>query len=95
MLYAAATRRESDGLRAGPDVHPPAEGGASLRASGWENEGVAGGRQWRHTDSKPRRTDQPITVKTRWSRQLNRPSAPVEFPEVGGSDQLALDEVGA
>lgn len=96
MLYAAATRAaKAMGYARVQTYTLPAEGGASLRASGWENEGVAGGRQWRHTDGKPRRTDQPITVKTRWSRQLNPTVGPVDFPEVGGSDQLALDEVGA
>ena len=53
----------------------PIEGGASLRASGWVCEGDAGGGQWKHTDGKPRRTDQPTDVKSRWSRNLvNRES---------------------
>lgn len=96
MLYAAAARAaRAMGYERIQTYTLPEEGGASLRATGWENQGPAGGRQWRHTDGKPRRTDQPITVKTRWSRQLNPTVGPVEFPEVGGSDQLALDEVGA
>lgn len=47
--------------------------GTSLRASGWEWETWAGGGQWRHTDGKPRRTDQPTGLKQRWVRHLNRP----------------------
>lgn len=54
----------------------PTEGGASLRASGWVEEGAAGGGQWKHTDGRPRRTDQPTDVKTRWAKswQQNRPN---------------------
>ena len=47
--------------------------GISLKASGWICEGLAGGGQWSHTDGKPRRTDQPIGFKTRWSKILNKP----------------------
>lgn len=42
--------------------------GTSLKASGWINEGEAGGGQWKHTDGKPRRTDQPVTLKQKWAR---------------------------
>jgi hypothetical protein len=64
-----------------------AEDGTSLKASGWVCEGTAGGGQWKHTDGKPRRTDQPTELKTRWSRLLNdRPYVPVTVPE---TDELA------
>lgn len=46
------------------------ETGTSLAAAGWTCEGFAGGGQWKHTDGKDRRTDQPICVKQRWSRKL-------------------------
>jgi hypothetical protein len=59
----------------------PSEGGASLRASGWQDEGDAGGGQWKHTDGKPRRTDQPIGVKTRWALNFSRPSIALLIPE--------------
>lgn len=49
------------------------EHGTSLRAAGWEYEGTAGGGQWKHTDGKPRRTDQPTGMKGRWARWLNEP----------------------
>jgi hypothetical protein len=46
------------------------ENGVSLKASGWVCEGEAGGGQWKHTDGKPRRTDQPIERKQRWVKVL-------------------------
>lgn len=75
ILYAAAARAGlALGFRRIQTYTLPIEGGASLRASGWIEEGAAGGGQWKHTDGKPRRTDQPIDVKTRWMRPLaNRP----------------------
>lgn len=51
------------------------ESGVSLRASGFTDEGPAGGGQWKHTDGKPRRTDQPIEPKRRWARPLNARTA--------------------
>jgi len=47
------------------------EKGYSLIASGWKCEGIFGGGQWRHTDGKPRRQDQPICKKKRWCKILN------------------------
>ena len=46
------------------------EPGTSLKAAGWTDEGEAGGGQWKHTDGKPRRTDQPIELKRRYARTL-------------------------
>ena len=48
----------------------PEEGGASMRASGFTFLGEAGGGQWKHTDGKPRRTDQPVQVKHKWIRRF-------------------------
>ena len=71
ILYAAAARAGlALGFRRIQTYTLPEEGGASLRAAGWVNEGDAGGGQWKHTDGKPRRTDQPTSIKTRWSKQL-------------------------
>jgi hypothetical protein len=56
------------------------EHGVTLRASGWICEGLAGGGQWKHTDGNPRRTDQPIGMKTRWRRVLNQSRTLIEFP---------------
>lgn len=44
------------------------EDGTSLKASGWQMESTSPGGQWKHTDGKPRRTDQPTQPKTRWAK---------------------------
>jgi hypothetical protein len=44
------------------------EPGISLKASGWIMEAITSGGQWKHTDGKPRRTDQPTEPKQRWAR---------------------------
>jgi len=43
------------------------EPGISLKASGWIMEAITSGGQWKHTDGKPRRTDQPTEPKQRWA----------------------------
>jgi len=48
------------------------EDGASLKASGWFLDGWTPGGQWKHTDGKPRRTDQPTMPKHRYVRVLNK-----------------------
>ena len=48
------------------------EDGTSLKASGWFLEGWSPGGQWKHTDGKPRRTDQPTMPKHRYVRVLNK-----------------------
>lgn len=48
------------------------ENGISLKASGWVCESVSPGGQWKHTDGRPRRTDQPISPKTRWAKVFRR-----------------------
>lgn len=57
------------------------ETGVSLRAAGWVYEGVAGGGQWKHTDGKPRRTDQPTCLKGRWSKVFGNPHPQIMFPK--------------
>ena len=47
------------------------ENGASLKASGWVFESVSAGGQWKHTDGKPRRTDQPTSPKHKYVKVLN------------------------
>lgn len=84
ILYAAAARAgKALGYRRIQTYTLPSEGGASLRASGWIEEGDAGGGQWVHTDGKPRRTDQPTDVKTRWALTLNP-----DFPEITMPDAV-------
>ena len=53
------------------------EPGITLKASGWKCDGEAGGGQWKHTDGKPRRTDQPTSKKMRWSLGLNTNELPI------------------
>ena len=91
VLYAAAARAgKALGFKKIQTYTLPVEGGASLRASGWTNEGDAGGGQWKHTDGKPRRTDQPIDTKTRWVLILNERLDPIITTEVSvdGGDNL-------
>ena len=72
ILYAAAARAcAALGFIRIQTYTLPSEGGTSLRAAGWINAGEAGGGQWKHTDGKPRRTDQPIDTKWRWEKHLN------------------------
>lgn len=71
MLYGAAAKSaKAMGYERIQTYILDTESGVSLRASGWEYEGFAGGGQWKHTDGKPRRTDQPTTVKGRWAKTL-------------------------
>ena len=44
-------------------------------------EGAAGGGQWKHTDGRPRRTDQPTDIKTRWALRFSRPDINVTMPD--------------
>lgn len=46
------------------------ETGTSLRASGWILESSSPGGPWKHTDGRPRRTDQPTAPKQRWVKYL-------------------------
>ena len=44
------------------------ESGTTLKASGWKMEAITAGGQWKYTNGKPRRTDQPTEPKQRWAR---------------------------
>jgi len=72
ILYAAAARVGRElGYKKIQTYILQSETGKSLIASGWECENnSAGGGQWKHTDGKPRRTDQPIEKKQRWVKYL-------------------------
>jgi len=72
ILYAAAARvgREM-GYSKIQTYILDSETGVSLKASGWYlDKELAGGGQWKHTDGKPRRTDQPVSIKQRWAKDL-------------------------
>lgn len=92
MLYSAAARagKELGFERIQTYILADEETGVSLKASGWLCEGLAGGGQWKHTDGKPRRTDQPIGKKTRWIKVLcsDRPIVKI-IPE--GQSDYTLD----
>lgn len=70
-LYGAAARVARElGYAAIQTYILDTETGASLRATGWRDEGLTGGGQWKHTDGKPRRTDQPIGLKRRYVKRF-------------------------
>ena len=48
----------------------PEEGGASMRAVGMTLASTSPGGQWKHTDGKARRTDQPTSPKSKWVKEL-------------------------
>ena len=76
VLYGAAARAaKALGYQRIQTYILETETGASLKASGWTNEGPTGGGQWKHTDDNwrlfpTRRTDQPTCGKVRWSKSL-------------------------
>jgi len=71
ILYAAAARAgASMGYLKIITYTLPEEGGASLRASGWIEEGEAGGGSWSRP-SRHREDNAPISIKTRWSKMLS------------------------
>ena len=73
-LYAAAARAGvALGFERIQTFVLQSETGHSLSASGWVLDGVNTGGQWKHSDGKPRRTDQPIEPKARWVRVLSEP----------------------
>ena len=81
MLYGAAARAaKAMGFRRIQTYTLPAEGGASLRASGWTCEGDAGGGSWVRAN-RERRTDQPTETKTRWTRTFDRLALTLRLPE--------------
>lgn len=92
MLYAAAARAgKALGFSRIQTYILDCESGTSLRAAGWDYEGVAGGGQWKHTDGKPRRTDQPTTLKGRWAKSLADPiDADVHLPAMADDGPVGL-----
>ncbi len=72
-LYAAAARIGKEmGYKKIQTFILETEYGSSLKASGWVLDGFSPGGQWKHTDGKPRRTDQPTCPKHRYVRVLNK-----------------------
>lgn len=81
MLYAAAARVGKHlGYEKIQTYILQSELGTTLKAAGWVLEaGATGGGQWKHTDGKPRRTDQPTEPKARWGLALNKPAPLVGY----------------
>lgn len=96
ILYAAAARAaRAMGYERIQTYTLPSEGGASLRASGWECEGEAGGGSWVRPNSPTHancRTDQPMDVKYRWSKQLNPPAPDWTNPHIPDDPRQTLWE---
>jgi hypothetical protein len=94
FLYASAARAaRAQGFTKIQTYILDEETGASLRAAGWEYEGLVIGREWKHTDGKPRANAHPTTDKGRWAKYLSgRPglSAPVVRSEVA-ADALDIE----
>ncbi len=71
ILYAAAAKAgKAIGYRRIQTYILDTEPGTTLKAVAWNDEGEAGGGQWKHTDGNPRRTDQPIGKKRRYGKAL-------------------------
>lgn len=74
-LYGAVCRAaKAMGFASVQTFTLPSEGGHSLRASGFQLIGPAGGGDWnsgKDRTHKHRRTDQPMETKWKWSRELN------------------------
>ena len=69
-LYGAVCRAaDAMGFHTVQTYTLPEEGGASLKASGFQFLGEAGGGQWVHTHG-PRRTDQPTGTKWKWAKEF-------------------------
>lgn len=73
ILYAAAARVGKElGYKKIQSFILDSENGTSLVASGWKLENAScGGGQWKHSDGKERRSDQPICKKQKWVKELN------------------------
>jgi hypothetical protein len=70
FLYGAAKRAaQAMGYRKVLTYTLEDEGGASLRAVGWNRVGVAGGGSW-SVPSRPREDHHPLQTKIRWECEL-------------------------
>jgi hypothetical protein len=76
ILYAAAARIAREmGYEKIITYILVSETGHSLKVSGWqERDEITLGRQWKHTDGNPRRTDQPTCDKRQFFKTLAPPN---------------------
>ena len=90
MLYAAAARAgKAMGYQRIQTYILDEEPGTSLKAAGWVNEGAAGGHAWHYYEGNPRRTDQPMGTKRRWSLTLNEGND-YKHPQCGAAEPMRL-----
>ncbi len=92
LLYGAAARAaKAMGYARVQTYTLVEEEGASLRASGFVSAGRTRGKQWKHTDGRSRRTDQPIGDKHKWVIDWDRPLVrTMILPEAKDDLQLSL-----
>ena len=92
-LYGAAMRTgKALGYRRIYTYTLPAEGGASLRASGWVEDGEAGGGKWADASRGYKNAnDWPLAVKTRWVKKLgDTPDSPPPEESRSADDRQVL-----
>lgn len=88
MLYAAAARAaRAMGYERIQTYILDVEPGTTLRAAGWEYDGVYGGGSWTN-NVRTRKNAHPLTKKGRWSLRLNEDRPDVVT--VGESEDLTL-----
>ena len=92
MLYSAAARTaKAMGFVRIQTYTLSEEPGSSLRASGWEFDGMSqNAGHWTHRGDKLRRRDQPIGRKKRWVKRLNRESPIVDWTQEQAPQQGVL-----
>ena len=85
ILYAAAARIAREmGYEKIITYILITETGHSLKVSGWqERDEITPGRHWKHTDGRPRRTDQPECDKKQFFKVLAPPNTACTMPAFG------------
>ena len=83
LLGACARAAWAQGYRRLYTYTLPEEGGASLRASGWSEDGRSHGRGW-SGGSREREDTHPTGPKTRWRLDNPKPEPPPSEPPAGG-----------
>ena len=90
LLAAAARAGKAMGFVRIQTYTLPVEGGASLRATGWIEDGVVDGRKWAHTDGRARANAHPTVDKVRWVCVLNPEPPATNLPPTVDESQGTL-----
>jgi len=89
-LYGAVCRAaDAMGYHTVQTYTLPEEGGCSMRACGFAFAGECGGGQWKHTDGKMRRSDQPNGVKHKWVKSFPKNKISPEVIKI--NREIAVD----